>query len=257
LSSVFLLVVLSTLAAAEVSWICKVPRDDKTMCQIENIEILNKTSVSSIQKLPENVREISISKSIVNYAPNGIFLEVPTLTALTYKNVSMEYLDAEIFEGSENLMELTIHDNFLSNLDKNLFETVPLLRKLDLSANKIRRFDKSLLEPLKSLKELSFEYNKFEYFSKDFIAQNKDLVKINLAHNKYIQIPKGTFDGLKYLKEVDLTGNLCGSTRFIISQNNFNELNNKLSEEECSSGNINFLLSIILLLIIFSSYILA
>lgn len=131
-----------------------------------------------------------------------------TLRYLDLSNNEIEYLDSNIFRGTQYLLNLCLRHNLLTVLSDNTFSSLGRLRRLDLSSNPIKANFKELFHNLLNLRHL--ELANLSLKSVPFIPL-PNLTSINLSSNYINSIKDMDLKRLMNLRQLDLSHNRLAS----------------------------------------------
>jgi hypothetical protein len=183
---------------------------EKNFMNLKRIEIVNCTGFkmlngSIIDKNPGRFSELIISTTDIGKIDENTFSELIQLVILVVNSSKIEKIHKDALEDLINLEEIYLNDNFLKFLYPDTFKHNMKLKLINLENNKLRRI------------------------SSDLFPQNTNIENIFLGNNNITQIERGSFDGLKNLKILNLTSNLCIDKCFTLSNYHGYTISNKNS----------------------------
>ena len=151
--------------------------------------IIGHNGVHQSNKNDADVKVIYIHETNTKYMPESL----GTLFNLTYfgcVNSQLVEINAEMFEGMDNLEGLYLYRNKLTSVSLNAFMK------------------------LTKLKYISLSYNQIEELPNGLFKDNVNLETIGLSGNKLKFIGSTLFDGLTKLNDVWLQNNVCINKRY-------------------------------------------
>jgi len=164
-----------------------------------------KTSIPSINELPQNTRIIDLSYNMIKRL--STFDTISSLEKLILKHNSIEDVEPEVFKNATNLIELDLSFNSEIILPTTLLQPLHSLKILKLTACKIRKFDEEFFINTPHLKELHVSSNQFEKVDKNFFKHLKELQYLDLTNTLLGSIEIGKEAPLDYLKTLILSYN--------------------------------------------------
>ena len=147
-------------------------------------------------------------------------------------------INAEMFEGMDNLEILWLYRNKLTSVPLNTFMKLTKLEKLSLSgnqieelpnglfknnfnletiylhSNKLKFIGSTLFDGLTKLKEIDLSINQIEELPNGLFKNNVNLETIHLYSNKLKFIGSNLFNGLTKMNLVNLNNNVCINKRY-------------------------------------------
>jgi Leucine-rich repeat (LRR) protein len=131
-------------------------------------------------------------------------------------------IDADAFNGLNNLTELNLANNKIASIDANTFNGLNNLTELNLANNKIASIDANTFNGLKNLEWLHLDNNQIASIEANTFNGLNNLTGLYLDNNQIASIDVNTFNGLNNLEILYLYNNKIAS----IDANTFNGLNN-------------------------------
>ncbi|KAG1665307.1 Histone H2B 3 [Nymphon striatum] len=130
---------------------------------------------------------------------------------LTHNNY-IRHMTSDSFNSLEHVTELDLKDNLIRDLKKDVFSKIPNLKILRLAGNSITRFSmiSGAIARLKHLEELDLDRNRLLEFDgvQLYISwAEPQLEKLDLSYCNVMHIADSSFQGLKQLKTLHLSGN--------------------------------------------------
>ncbi|EJW88487.1 leucine Rich Repeat family protein [Wuchereria bancrofti] len=146
----------------------------------------------------EHLKELDLGWNEFSFLENNAFYKLgPTLNFLNLrhnkrlmhanKQVSLNQIDENAFNGLSNLRRLNMSETSITEFNK-ILKHLPSLKELDLSNGKLQQIDESDLE-----------------------AQNGRLEELILRNNQLTTLPRSVLENMKNLRLLDLSNNkwLC------------------------------------------------
>ncbi|KAJ0173948.1 hypothetical protein K1T71_010094 [Dendrolimus kikuchii] len=130
------------------------------------------------------------------------FIELQALD-LSYNRITT--LNGVEFDKLKSISEIKLDHNSISVIDKNSFNNLTQLTTLILNNNKLLSLDKDTFLSNIALRTIDLSMNKFNTLSKNLFKNNFNLVNFSIKEN-FLEgaLSRGTFEGLKNVKEIDL-----------------------------------------------------
>ncbi|XP_076059176.1 uncharacterized protein LOC143035892 [Oratosquilla oratoria] len=207
----------------------------KAFESLKNLEVMslsdNRLTVieENLLKNLEYLRDLDLSNNHIGSVDPKAFSGLTSINIISLSGNRLNEIDHKVFVGDIPVTALFLKDCNISKIAKDAFYSLPFLENLDLSGNKLTTLSHSYLAS-ESLRTLSLARNTFstikiKAFSKsgnlqtvdlhaceleeipDSLFSDSNLRNINLASNRLRNITEGTLDGLRYLKEIDLSDN--------------------------------------------------
>ncbi|KAG1665303.1 Histone H2B 3 [Nymphon striatum] len=127
-------------------------------------------------------------------------------------NNYIRHMTSDSFNSLEHVTELDLKDNLIRDLKKDVFSKIPNLKILRLAGNSITRFSmiSGAIARLKHLEELDLDRNRLLEFDgvQLYISwAEPQLEKLDLSYCNVMHIADSSFQGLKQLKTLHLSGN--------------------------------------------------
>ncbi|KAJ0173947.1 hypothetical protein K1T71_010093 [Dendrolimus kikuchii] len=130
------------------------------------------------------------------------FIELQTLH-LSYNRITT--LNGIEFNKLKSVSEIKLDHNSISVIDKNSFNNLSQLKTLNLNNNKLISLDKDTFLNNIVLYTIDLSSNKINTLPKNVFKNNINLVNFSIKENLLDgALPRGTFEGLKNVKEIDL-----------------------------------------------------
>ncbi|XP_076114665.1 toll-like receptor 4 [Mytilus galloprovincialis] len=215
---------------------CQCNKDNESSLYIADCSGLNMTQ---IRKFPNIIVKLTLRMNSLNEVKNGTFFENRLLRTLDLSFNSINTLWPSSFIGLEQLTELDLQQNSLSrkSLTYSVFASFQSLVYLNLKGNFYQEFQPNIssLVRLKTLK-MDFAYKETTILGKQ-LSNLKRLMRLdlsgftgncsiihltpqtfqylpqihhlNLSMCKIKSVQKGTFDKMKNIISLDLSGNTC------------------------------------------------
>ncbi|CRK91019.1 CLUMA_CG004707, isoform A [Clunio marinus] len=218
------------------------------LCELIDINYDGQSGFNlSAHEQDDNVNHLKVSKSKIIELPNLIFRKYKRMKIFQGSNVQLKTLTALSFNGAAKLEKVALENNKLESIPNYVFIHLKLLKVLDLSNNKIKTISDNAFKSLHNLKTLSLANNNlmtingtaFEHLislkwlhlnsnkisslnSESFSNKNKKLFGVFLENNEIKKISRFSFDFLKSLRYLTLSGNDCINRDFkenVIAEN--------------------------------------
>ncbi|KAF2361522.1 Leucine rich repeat 5 [Trinorchestia longiramus] len=175
--------------------------------------------INELSTLPENAFKGCANLTTVSLQFNKIKTLPPNLfegTSVTVLNLGYNELTnlTTSLNNLPSLQNITLHKNSLSGLDANIFEGSPNVVKLDLQANSIRVLAEDIFNHLTQLKIILLNSNNLEELPSGLFRNCISLLRVFLQKNNLKEIPIDTFpthESIKYsssgIVKLDLSDN--------------------------------------------------
>ena len=186
---------------------CEVTSLDNTN---NKMVITGHNGVHQSNKNDADVKAIYIQETNTKYMPKGLET-LFNLTVFGCVDSQLVEINAEMFEGMDNLEILYLEANKLTSVPLNTFMKLTKLKRIDLDRNQIEELPNGLLK------------------------NNVNLEIIYLYSNKLNFIGSTLFDGLTKLDYVDLEDNVCINKEYTGSTD-FNKMKKDI-KEQCFNPN--------------------
>ncbi|XP_055301686.1 uncharacterized protein LOC129568141 [Sitodiplosis mosellana] len=182
-------------------------------------------SLSTIPKLPNDIRQIDLSNNVINACEFFENKEKVSTLNLAFNQISHR-ADC-LSQISENLQFLNLSHNRIDKIPDNFFENASKLQEIDLSHNKLKMINVTQPNQVKSIRlndnqiENLNNFEKFVNLEELFLSNNKlyvpkisqifpgnsKLQRLNMANIGLKTLDKSFFENLTGLKFLDISQN--------------------------------------------------
>ncbi|VDN01367.1 unnamed protein product [Thelazia callipaeda] len=178
----------------------------------------------------DNVRKLDLAYNELKKIPRHALISIQkSLTILNLKGNWIQLLQANDFEGMENLTELILTDNHIDTVEEAAFSKLQRLIKLDLSHNPITSWNPHAFRDLSKavevldlantglfslpkidnsgLRLLNISSNKIHEISAVCLSHNRKLTTLDISYNNVRELSPQLLTDLVELKHLNLSGN--------------------------------------------------
>jgi hypothetical protein len=158
--------------------------------------------------------------SFINGRHNEIEFEVTDQQKRDTKSVcfgncsAVDFVDIDILKRFPNLNGLSFNESNIPILKTIFTVELKMIQYLDLWNNKIKSLGAHVFDELVELKRIGLGLNELEEISHPIFAKNKKLVSVYLHNNQLKLLHPNLFDGLNFLKGVQLESNPIINKKF-------------------------------------------
>ena len=145
----------------------------------------------------------------VRELPEGIFLNLTSVSSLDLSHNALGSLRGGVFEGLSNLEVLVLDGNDITELqDEVLLPVARTLRKLSLAGNRLPAIRRDDLQRLSVLEELDLSSNAIAALEDDVFAGSRArLQSLWLGSNLLVELPPAAFAGFGFLETLNVSSN--------------------------------------------------
>ena len=159
----------------------------------------------------QSLKNIDLSSNHIKILKKETFCGLSALKNLNLDNNEIERIDENAFDGLINLESLSLNGNLICDYNLKLFNSLSKLKKLFLSPkrrdeNKIIKISDKTFFHLPALELLSLkDFAHIEKINNCTFDGLKNLKELNLSGNTIKEFEEQPFKDLKYLEELDLS----------------------------------------------------
>lgn len=181
----------------------------------ENAEGIKMQNNKEVKNIPENLAASIPNVKAVDFEGCAIssigdqFKGLQELEVLSLPKNQIDTIASDALADNLNLKELYLWRNKLTYVNDQHFKSTKNLIILDLSYNEIASIDPSAFKNLNKLTQLDLYHNKLTCIDAKMFHGVTRVEELNFKGNKIEYIETGTFAGLKSLKMVFLSENIC------------------------------------------------
>jgi Leucine-rich repeat (LRR) protein len=151
------------------------------------------------------------------------------LEVLSMKGGALVEIDVAAFNGLDSLHELNLAENRINAVLPDTFQNLLELKTIDLGHNFISSLDEGTFSGLVNLEKINLENNLLEAVPKNLFKDNKYALEVFLGSNNLMKIPSKLFSHFTDLKTLDLQLNECIDKNYQNATEHFNEIEGDLS----------------------------
>ncbi|EFO25703.1 leucine Rich Repeat family protein [Loa loa] len=177
-----------------------------------------------------NVHKLDLAYNELKKIPHHAFSSIQnSLTNLNLRGNRIRSINANDFDGMENLTELVLADNHIETIEEAAFSKMQKLIKLDISHNPITSWNPHAFRDLSNAMEildlantglfslpkiynhglrlLNISNNKIHELNAAHLINNRKLVTFDISYNNFKELDSEMFAELVELKHLNVTGN--------------------------------------------------
>lgn len=144
-------------------------------CEISSVNITMGSIFMSEFDAPErSVENVYFTDSRLDFVPDEIFTEFPSITRLDLSSVGLRELH-QIFMNCTSLTHLILNQNELKDLPGKVFSNCLNLEHVEIFDNAVGAIDKNAFQGLTSLKTLSIQNSEAKTISKETVELDSEL----------------------------------------------------------------------------------
>ncbi|KPP60327.1 hypothetical protein Z043_121682, partial [Scleropages formosus] len=152
--------------------------ETKVWCFHRNIRNIS----SVVDKIPNNVININLSKNKIKILPPDVFRKFGRLQKLTLDRNNISFLRNAQFRGLGQLSFLNLSCNQLMKIKPEAFEGLPQLRNLGLHKNQLHEIQPEFFKFLPQIKYVQLSLNKLQYVDGN-LYNSSTLSNLDLSFN--------------------------------------------------------------------------
>lgn len=220
-------------------------------------DLLDTSDHVASNKVNENVKMVSFTRSSVKELPASLFTELKNLEILDLADVGLmswnrgflknakklkkiwldnnnigELADNSFMGASETLEVVVLKENGLKYISEKAFSSLSHCRNLDIEKNLIELLSQNMLAPLVSLKELNMKENKIKKIEDKSFEKNVALELLNLSDNYIEELTEDIFKNLAKLTIIHLQRNKIATISEKIFENCKNLIEVRLDDNK-------------------------
>ncbi len=157
------------------------------------------------------------------------FEGLDNLETLSMKRGSLVEIDVSAFNGLDSLKTLDIGKNRIKAIAPGTFRNLLELKVLDLGHNSISTLDAGIFSGLVNLEKINLENNLLAGLPEYLFKDNKYAIEIRLSNNKLKNVPSKLFSHISELVKLDLKHNECIDFYYDNAKDIFDEIESVLS----------------------------
>lgn len=184
-----------------------------TAVEDENFEVTSVSGKHRKKWTDKKIKIVEVHDAEINFLPDGIGLHFENLQEFSIARTSIKFLSRKIFKGMKNLNVLWIVESPVEDIFADAFADLTKLKYFLITQTKVKSFHVNLLATMTELKNFYAGENEIENIDTHMFRNNPLVETINLINNRIISI-RGSFESLKSLTTLDLTGNKCSNQRY-------------------------------------------